>query len=117
MKYFYYAIGIASLVVAITTLFHSGMDPFFIALSVFMYLVGAALLHVAHYIHKLDLKARYVDHAVPENVPPWESLDEPAFVRKEWKRLGGDEKGWTESDYYSLKAHMLNPEFNDVHEV
>lgn len=117
MKYFYYSMGIASLLVAITTLFHSGTDPFFIALSVLLYVIGAAFLHVAHYIYKLELQVRYVEHAVPENVPPWEDLDEPAFVRKEWKRLGGTEKGWTEADYYSLKSHMQNPQIHDVHEA
>ena len=44
MKYFYYSMGIASLLVAITTLFHSGTDPFFIALSVLLYVIGAAFL-------------------------------------------------------------------------
>lgn len=57
------------------------------------------------------------EHCVPENVPPWEDLEEPAFVRKEWKRLGGTENGWTESDYYSLKSHMQNPVSHDVHEA
>lgn len=51
------------------------------------------------------------------NINPWEDLNEPAFVRKEWNRLGGTEKGWTADDYYSLRSLILNPVEHDVHDT
>lgn len=64
------------------------------------YAATAALIKWHH------LKNQAPEHCVPQNVPPWEDLNEPTYVRREWERLGGTEKGWTVSDYYSLKAHM-----------
>ncbi|WP_291812699.1 hypothetical protein [Limnobacter sp.] len=84
MKYFFYAFGIAHLMVSITTLFHSGHDPFFIALSFVLFGGGAICMYVAHAIYKVELAQRYPAHAVPENVPPEEDLDEPAYIRRSY---------------------------------
>ena len=66
----------------------------------------AATAALITFIKWYRFNASAPEHCVPQNIPPWEDLNEPTYVRREWERLGGTEKGWTVSDYYSLKAHM-----------
>jgi len=85
MTYFFYAFGIAHLVVAITTLFHSGHDPFFIALSFILLFGGACFLGAGYMFYKIKLMMEYPSHAVDENVPDDTHPDE--FIWNQWKRI------------------------------
>ena len=85
MTYFFYAFGITHLVVAITTLFHSGHDPFFIALSFILLFGGACFLGAGYMFYKIKLMMEYPSHAVDENVPDDTHPDE--FIWNQWKRI------------------------------
>ena len=84
MTYFFYAFGIAHLVVAITTLFHSGHDPFFVALSFILLFGGACFLGAGHMFYKIKLMMEYPSHAVEDNTPEYdmETLNIPAYLRR-----------------------------------
>ena len=83
--YFFYSFGIAHLVVALTTLLHSGHDPFFIALSFIVMFGGACSLGAGYMFYKAKLRDEYPSHAVDENIPDDTHPDD--FIWNQWKRI------------------------------
>ena len=85
--YFFYALGFAHMVVAITTLFHSGHDPFFIAMSFIVGVFGAVSLCASYVFYKVKLMTEYPSHAVDEDIQ-WKRIqDEPAYLRRKPEQL------------------------------
>lgn len=89
--YFFYAFGIAHLVVAITTLFHSGHDPFFIALSFIVMFGGACFLGAGYMFYKVKLMRDPVvvfsDFQKSSHYEEWLNDAVPAYIRREPEQL------------------------------